>query len=147
MIKFELRSVVESTNWWRVTAGMAVDEIKYVLTFDGESVKRTDSLPALVGLYICAHCEVTSAELPGPKWYEITEGEERIIINRWNLDFQIHTTYEELECSLEPFLAGIFHELDSKSTPEERQEAFDFMNSLFDFNFNEMYTRVSSNSE
>lgn len=143
MIEFELDEVMKMSNWENVTVGMAMDEIDYTIKSDQHpDIETYDSLPTLIALYGCAYYEIPSEKHSYNKVFRVVESNNHIEIGRWNMDGTIRTTYTELRYELEQFLPDVFRALDEVSEPNEREQAFEFMSQLTEFDFRELYQRL-----
>lgn len=143
MIEFELDRVLEESDWENVTVGMAMDEIEYTIKSDQHpDIEMSDSLPTLIALYGCAYCEVSSEEHPYNEVFRVVDSDYHVELTRWNMNETIRTTYIELEHELEQFLAEVFRALDVVSEPDEREQAFEFMTQLTEFDFPKLYQRL-----
>lgn len=145
MIEFSLENIVGSSNWWRVTGGMAMDEIEYKVQTDDDVYVRSDSLIALLKLYECARYEISTSNYPEEVWFDITELQDGIVVSRRNTDVRFETSYSELQSSLKELLKHIFNELDGMSTDEDKIEAFEYVEAYLSMDFEDFYNQIVSN--
>jgi len=137
-MKLALRDIYEGSDWWRVTAGHAVDEVHYRVAADGEEREGYSSLKPFVYIYLRLHGNEPPVEYSLFEVLHEDESSLRVSVGRIR-GIKVETTRKELLSEVEDFLAEAFAELDEKTSPEKRDEAFEYLSNEFQTEFRDIY--------
>lgn len=144
MIQFELQNVYQSADWVSVTIDMAPDEIEYVISTGENRVKQQDPLTKIIALYICVASSGSSPACDLAA-FNMKQTDNYIHFEKRTFSESIETTatMSELKSAMEPFLTEVFEILDSQSSSQEREKAFEFLNGELQASINQIYNELT----